>query len=194
MSRSRPHHIGAFTLTELLVVIAVIGILVGLLLPALAAARAATRSIECKTHLKQMYYAGSAKPISEEELYRCPAAPGRALEPGETFQNDYLSIGWTTTREQGQVPWKTFGNDYLSITWLPKEHWDVITVITRDKDGNHRGFHNCLYKDGHVVSLSDGVLAAELEYTFTVLSPWIDGQSDEDKKLITDFYMMKAED
>ena len=48
-SRSYPK---AFTLVELLVVIAIIGILVGLLLPAVQAAREAARRTECKNNLR----------------------------------------------------------------------------------------------------------------------------------------------
>ncbi|QDT70390.1 hypothetical protein MalM25_33380 [Planctomycetes bacterium MalM25] len=53
MLRKQPGRRG-FTLVELLVVVAVIGMLVALLLPALQAARSAARRTECANHLKQL--------------------------------------------------------------------------------------------------------------------------------------------
>lgn len=69
-----------FTLLELLVVVAIIGILAAVLLPALARGRAQARSVECVNNLRQLYLALTMFAAENNGRY-VPAAPDIA-EPG----------------------------------------------------------------------------------------------------------------
>ncbi|MGP8235633.1 MAG: type II secretion system protein, partial [Limisphaerales bacterium] len=66
--RARRHFVGAFTLVELLVVVAIIGILAALLLTALARGKAQGQSAACKNHVRQI---GLALTMYASEAHRC---------------------------------------------------------------------------------------------------------------------------
>lgn len=85
MRRSYRH---AFTLVELLVVIAIIGTLVGLLLPAVQAAREAARRNQCQNNLKQLATALAIRDTSAKEL------PGYVSKLGITGTTNVVRASW----------------------------------------------------------------------------------------------------
>lgn len=77
---------GAFTLTEVIIVIAVLGMMLGLLLPVLAGVRSSGRAIQCQSNLRQMSRAA--------ELY---AAKYRAYPAALRYDNTggvFKQIEW----------------------------------------------------------------------------------------------------
>src|SRR4051794_24947286 len=70
----------AFTLVELLVVVAIIGILVALLLPAIQAAREAARRTQCVNHMKQLGLA-----VQNYHDTRKGLPPSRVLDGRQTW-------------------------------------------------------------------------------------------------------------
>src|SRR5437867_3115090 len=89
-------HRSAFTLVELLVVIAVIGLLIALLLPAVQAARESARKAACKNNLRQIGLA----------LHTFESANGR-------FPTGVLGTSGSATNSQLLHTWMTYLLPYI---------------------------------------------------------------------------------
>jgi prepilin-type N-terminal cleavage/methylation domain-containing protein/prepilin-type processing-associated H-X9-DG protein len=97
----------AFTLVELLVVLAVITILAALLLPALAAARAKARAITCLNNVRQL---GLAAQIYTDEFgERLPYNLGESEIRAAVAQNHYLN--WNSSI----MDWEVVNSDNTNI-------------------------------------------------------------------------------
>ena len=118
MQRKSTHApLTGFTLVELLVVIAVIGILMGLLLPAVQSAREAGRRNACENNLKQIGYA-----IINFEG-RKSAIPGYRMKIRRSVPPDYDEANWAMAilpemeRKDVYDSWKSGGNQTPSLAF-----------------------------------------------------------------------------
>ncbi len=83
----------AFTLIELLLVIAIIAILASLLLPALSKAKANSRKIACMSNLRQVVAAWHMYAVDNEDRL----APTQLFVPGESYPSRWCQGDWTYT-------------------------------------------------------------------------------------------------
>jgi prepilin-type N-terminal cleavage/methylation domain-containing protein len=80
----RPKHVmrRAFTIVELLIVIAIIGVLMSLIVPAVASVRAEAKSTECLSNLRQIFAAIEISRQQRDSLL--PFAAPLPVPPGQT--------------------------------------------------------------------------------------------------------------
>src|SRR5690349_9013703 len=91
--RIQPH--GGFSLAELLLVIALVGVLVSLMLPALARSKASAQRIQCLSNLRQLGVA--AHLYWDDNNGTCFRYGGKMVNGGQLYW-----FGWVEAGTEGQ--------------------------------------------------------------------------------------------
>lgn len=115
-------HPAAFTLVELLVVVAIIGTLVGLLLPAIQAAREAARMSQCTNNLKQW---GVAMHNHHDAVKALPYGQNRVNPPGAEASK---LNQWTVRRTFVVSLWPYLEQSDLFSAYDPNKGWYDMTT------------------------------------------------------------------
>jgi prepilin-type N-terminal cleavage/methylation domain-containing protein/prepilin-type processing-associated H-X9-DG protein len=105
----------AFTLVELLAVIAIIGVLVGLLLPAVQVAREAARRSECINRLKQLTLASLNLADAQQGTFPSHTGGMTWLLPQSTFYPNYLAGTDGSPATGGGL-----ASRFRQYNWLPR--------------------------------------------------------------------------
>jgi prepilin-type N-terminal cleavage/methylation domain-containing protein/prepilin-type processing-associated H-X9-DG protein len=168
----------AFTLVELLVVLAIIAILAALLLPVLGRAKEEARATVCLGNLHQ---AGLALQIYvQENNNKMPVMRDAPTDPAVAATNTFPTINQVLLTQLGntnvlhcpsdlELDFETTGSSYAWNNLLNGENADHLTILTLqfdpqevpvvfDKDQFHKARGpskavNYLYADGHIKNL-----------------------------------------
>jgi prepilin-type N-terminal cleavage/methylation domain-containing protein len=186
----------AFTLTELLVVIAVLAILAALLFPVLARVREAGRQSRCRSQLRQiglalgMYrddYGAiplrlsmlSPAYVSDPRLFLCPSDPEAGLHEGNEFLegNRYLPTGMSydylpNWNQAWRVGWWKPPPDHGEGKWgeltpISECAWHWARFFDRNAQDHRPGSHGWML----VLTAGGSVRRRAVEEPLTLFTP-----------------------
>ena len=169
----------AFTLTEMLVVMAIIAILVGISIPAVQRARASAQRTSCANNMRQiaLQVIGKLGKRERELINRCPVD----INNGDDFNEGFGSYSMSYFGPPGSPVWVE-ANQNTSSTILiyerapgglygvnPYAWFTAIHPLDQIEPARHmRTMSNYAYLDGHVDTISRTLIDTWIakEYNF----------------------------
>lgn len=139
-----------FTLVELLVVVAIIGVLVALLMPALQISREAARRTQCQNNLKQL---GIALHVEVTSTGRFP--PGKASKPyAADPSHPHTFFGWSTFAYL--LPRLDKTNAYRQLDLELPMYGPNLTIMNQNKSGVAQVISEFLCPSDRAATVLDG--------------------------------------
>jgi prepilin-type N-terminal cleavage/methylation domain-containing protein len=108
-----PRSRGAFTLVELIVVLAIVGVLMALIMPAVQRVRETANRLSCGNNLRQLAIAAHHY---EQTHHSLPAGSVGPILPDNTFP-----VGWFDPTYGNTVPWGHFGWPTILLPFMDEE-------------------------------------------------------------------------